>query len=150
MTWLERVRQKNFVPHTRSTDKTDESLESDDHKKLLPYESGTDKTDKSPGEETFVSFGSAGGEGYAFFIEPVQVIVVAYQRFSLDYDLPDGTYTPKQLRQAKLLVKPGMVLRYRLQWPGGVTQPPHQPIAIGDRLRPLRMYLPARSVRKKA
>jgi hypothetical protein len=52
-----------------------------------------------------------------------EVIIVAYQQFSADYDLPDGTYTPDELRRSKLLIKPGMVMRYRLQWPGGTPQP---------------------------
>jgi hypothetical protein len=52
-----------------------------------------------------------------------EVLIVAYQRFWLDYDLPDGTYTPEELRRARLLVKPGPVLRYRLRWPGGRPQP---------------------------
>ena len=73
------------------------------HKNLEPYDSGGAKSDKS--------------------VEPTELIIVAYQRFSLDYDLPDGTYTPQELRQAKLLVKRGPVLRYRLHWPGGRPQP---------------------------
>jgi hypothetical protein len=52
-----------------------------------------------------------------------EVIIVAYQQFSVDYDLPDGTYTPDELRRSKLLINPGMVMRYRLQWPGGTPQP---------------------------
>ena len=59
-----------------------------------------------------------------------EVIIVAYQQFSVDYDLPDGTYTPDELRRSKLLIKPGMVMRYQLQWPDGVPQPPHQDSAL--------------------
>jgi hypothetical protein len=59
-----------------------------------------------------------------------EVIIVAYQQFSVDYDLPDGTYTPDELRRSKLLIKPGMVMRYRLQWPNGIPQPSHQDSAL--------------------
>ena len=52
-----------------------------------------------------------------------EVFTVEYQRCWVDYDLPDGTYTPEALRQAKMLVKQGPVLRYRLHWPGGIPQP---------------------------
>jgi hypothetical protein len=122
MTWLERVRQKNLTPHSRGTAKTDKSGEADP-KNLPPYESGTAKTDKSQDRETLVSFGTPGVDGHQVFTEMSEVIIVAYQRFWLDYDLPDGTYTTKALRQAKMLVKPGPVLRYRLRWPGGIPQP---------------------------
>jgi hypothetical protein len=59
-----------------------------------------------------------------------EVIIVAYQQFSVDYDLPDGTYTPDELRRSKLQIKPGMVMRYRLQWPNGIAQPPHPDSAL--------------------
>jgi hypothetical protein len=101
MTWLERVRQKNLTPHSR----------------------GTDKTAKSQDRETFVSFGTSGVNGHEVFTETREVIIVAYQRFWLDYDLADGTYTPQELKKSRLLVKPGPVLRYRLRWPGGTPQP---------------------------
>lgn len=60
-------------------------------------------------------------------------IIVIYQQFSVDYDLPDGTYTPDELRRSKLLIKPGMVMRYRLQWPNGIAQPPHQDSALREK-----------------
>jgi hypothetical protein len=132
MTWLERVRQKNSLPHGRGTDKTAKREETT-HNKLAPYESGTAKTDKSQNGEAFVSFGTSGVEGREVFAEPIEAIIVAYQRFSLDYDLPDGAYTPKELRKAKVLVKPGPVLRYRLRWPGGITQPMTQHGAMTSR-----------------
>ena len=62
-------------------------------------------------------------------------IIVTYQQFSVDYDLPDGTYTPDELRRSKLLIKPGMVMRYRLQWPGGTPQPIDGGDAQASRLR---------------
>jgi hypothetical protein len=52
-----------------------------------------------------------------------EVMMVTYHRIWFDYDLRDGAYTPTELQQAKLLVKPGAVLRYRLRWPGGTPQP---------------------------
>jgi hypothetical protein len=122
MTWLERVRQKNLAPHTRPTDTTDKS-DGAEQKNLEPYNYGTDKTDKSLGVETSVSFGSPPPMGYEVFAEPVETLLVTYQRFSLDYDLRDGTYTPDELRLATLLVKPGPELRYRLRWPGGTPRP---------------------------
>jgi hypothetical protein len=57
-----------------------------------------------------------------------EIIIVTYQRIWFDYDLRDGSYTPAELQEAKLLVKPGAVLRYRLRWPGGTPQP----IDMGD------------------
>jgi hypothetical protein len=106
MTWLERVRQKNFTPNTLGSDKSDESL----------YGS------------TSVTFGTAATKDGEVFVEapqwqPSATIIVTYQRIWFDYDLRDGTYTPAELQQAKLLVKRGPVLRYRLRWPGGTPQP---------------------------
>jgi hypothetical protein len=57
-----------------------------------------------------------------------EIIMVTYQRIWFDYNLRDGSYTPAELQEAKLLVKPGAVLRYRLRWPGGTPQP----IDVGD------------------
>jgi hypothetical protein len=57
-----------------------------------------------------------------------EIITVTYQRIWFDYDLRDGSYTPAELQEAKLLVKPGAVSRYRLRWPGGRPQP----IEVGD------------------
>jgi hypothetical protein len=122
MTWLERVRQKNFAPHTLGTDKTAKSYEAG-QKNFAPYESATDKTDKRHNEDGCVSFGSPEVVAGKVFTEPVEAIIVAYQRCSLDYGLPDGTYTPGELHRARLLVKPGAVLSYRLRWPGGTPQP---------------------------
>jgi hypothetical protein len=125
MTWLERVRLKNLPPTTLDSDKSAKSY-NEALKNLSPYESGSDKSVKRHDEESSGTFVTTEVVGHEVFMGPVQVIIVAYQRFSLDYDLPDGTYTPKQLRQAELLVKPGLVLRYRLLWPGGATHPSQQ------------------------
>jgi hypothetical protein len=127
MTWLERVRQKNFAPATNGRAKSTKSQEVD-HKNLEAYESGSAKSAKRDDEASSVIFGTAEPVGPEVFVTPSptftrEVIIVAYQRFILDYDLPDGTYTPQELRRAKLLVKPGPVLRYRLHWPGGTPQP---------------------------
>jgi hypothetical protein len=81
-----------------------------DPKSLEPDESGSAKSAKSPSTDT-----SSRAEH--------ESIIVAYQCFWFDYDLRDGTYTPAELQQAKLLVKRGPVLRYRLRWPGGTPQP---------------------------
>jgi hypothetical protein len=44
-----------------------------------------------------------------------EVIHVSYQRIFYDWELPDGTYTPEQLRKANLGVKPwGPVQSYTL------------------------------------
>jgi hypothetical protein len=44
-----------------------------------------------------------------------EVIHVSYQRIFYDWELPDGTYTPEQLRKANLVVKPwGPVQSYTL------------------------------------
>jgi hypothetical protein len=122
MTWLEHVRQKNFAPYTNGSDKSAKSHESD-QKNFAPYKSGSAKSDKSQDEASSVTFGTASPEGLQVFAEVREAIIVAYQRFSLDYDLPDGTYTPEDMQRARLRVTPGPVLRYRLRWPGGSPQP---------------------------
>jgi hypothetical protein len=38
--------------------------------------------------------------------ETPEVIHISYQRIFYDWDLADGTYTPEQLRKAKMIVKP--------------------------------------------
>jgi hypothetical protein len=44
-----------------------------------------------------------------------EIIHVPYQRIFFDWDLADGTYTPEQLRKAKMVVKPwGAVQTYAL------------------------------------
>jgi hypothetical protein len=98
-------------------------------KNLPPDESGRDKSAESQHEDRFVACGTPGVVGREVFGEmarvaaPSEAIIVDYQRFSLGYDLRDGTYTPEELRRVKLLVNPGPVLRYRLRWPGGAPQP---------------------------
>jgi hypothetical protein len=82
-----------------------------------------------------VASGTPKQDGHKVSIEDsppsaTEVIIVAYQQLSVDYDLPDGTYTPDELRRSKLLMKPGMVMRYRLQWPNSIPQPPHQDSAL--------------------
>jgi hypothetical protein len=48
-------------------------------------------------------------------VHPHEVIHVRYQRIYFDWDLPDGTYTPEQLRKAQLVVNPwGGVLMYAM------------------------------------
>ena len=44
-----------------------------------------------------------------------EIIRVSYQRIFYDWDLADGSYSPEQLRKAKLVVKPwGPVQTYTL------------------------------------
>ena len=123
MSWLDRVRQKNFAPYHDDSDKSDKTPEGD-FKNSVACNFSSAKSAKSQHAESSVTFGTAGLVEREVFTEPctpsvVEVFIVAYQRFSIDYDLPDGTYTPLQLRQAKLLVKPGPVLRQTLRWSGG-------------------------------
>jgi hypothetical protein len=131
MTRLERVRQKNFTPDTLGSDKSAKSHE-DDRKNFEPYESGSDISAKSQRQPPSVTFGTDEPIGREVFVEAPQrqpeAIIVAYQRIWFDYDLRDGTYTPADLQHAKLLVKQGPVLRYRLHWPDGTPQP----IDVGD------------------
>jgi hypothetical protein len=115
MKWLERVRQKNFAP-SKDGSAISAKCQEGDLKNLLPYELGSDTSAKSHQEDSSVTLGTPEVVGR-------EVFIVTYQRFWLDYDLRDGTYTPTELQQAKLLVKHGPVLRYRLHWPGGIPQP---------------------------
>jgi hypothetical protein len=46
-------------------------------------------------------------------VEAPELIHISYQRIFYDWDLADGTYTPEQLRKAKMVVKPwGSVQTY--------------------------------------
>jgi hypothetical protein len=50
-------------------------------------------------------------------VDAHEVTHVSYQCIFFDWDLVDGTYTPEQLRKAKVLVKPwGPVQTYALVW----------------------------------
>jgi hypothetical protein len=115
MKWLERVRQKNFAPYNDGGAISAKSQEGD-LKNLQPQGLGNDTRAKSYHEGSSVTFGTPEGVGR-------EVFMVTYQRSWLDCDLRDGTYTPTELQQARLLVKHGPVLRYRLHWPGGTPQP---------------------------
>ena len=88
MAWLERVRQKKYTHDTP----------------------GSDKSAKSGEVATSVTFGTGLGIGPEVFSEPPyttpEVIAVAYQKISYDWAIADGTYTPQQLRKAKVVVKP--------------------------------------------
>jgi hypothetical protein len=132
MTWLERVRHKNFAPYTLGSDKSAKRTEGE-QKNLEHYEAGGAKSDKSLNGPASVTFDTSGTKDSEVFVEAPQqrapeAIIVAYQRIWFDYDLRDGTYTPAELQEAKLLVKRGPVLRYRLRWPGGTPQP----MDVGD------------------
>ena len=127
MTWLERVRHKNFSPDTSASAKSAKSLEGD-HRNLEAYESSSDKSAKSHDGPTSVTFGTPEGlprEVSALLTPtlPCEAITVAHQRIFFDFDVPDGTYTPQELQRAKLVIKRGPVLRYRLHWPGDIPQP---------------------------
>jgi hypothetical protein len=62
--------------------------------------------------------GNAGRGGTPFAALPHGSLRVFYQRFSVDYAVADGEYTPRQLRRTKMVVKPwGPVLAYRLRYP---------------------------------
>ena len=86
---------------------------------------------QSPGEgggENFVTVGISGLVSQADFAEPPlrvppELIIVDYQTYAIDYDVPDGDYTPRELQQASMAVMPGPALQYALRWPGGKTQP---------------------------
>jgi hypothetical protein len=83
--------------------------------------------------------------------EPGDLLEIIYQRIWFDYDLRDGTYTPDELQHARLLVKQGAVLRYRLQWPGGIPQPVDVGDAHASRLRrqPNAVGAPVGAVQRK-
>ena len=128
--WLERLRRKNRHTVETVVTKVPEVEGLDVSKKFVDGREGGDKSAES---STFVTSGTPNSTvpevfSTAVHASPAEVMIVAYQRFSLDYDLPDGTYMPEELSRAKLLVKPGSVLRYRLRWPGGSPQP----IGVGD------------------
>jgi hypothetical protein len=56
-----------------------------------------------------VTFGTPSGEDF-------QNLAVPYQRIWFDWDVPDGEYTPEQLRQAKKRVhRWGGVRRYTIR-----------------------------------
>jgi hypothetical protein len=110
--WIERLHQKKSPYGRNQGDKSAESVGTGVLKNLHTVETIVTEVPK----EASVTFGTV--------VSTVsEVFVVEYQRFWVDYDLPDGTYTPKELRKAKMLVQPGPVLRYRLRWPGGNPQP---------------------------
>jgi hypothetical protein len=115
--WLERLRQKNRYTVETAVTKMPQEEETTASKKFVD---GREAVDKSAESATFVTSGTPDSTGSEVFPTPApsassEVIIVVYQRFSLDYDLPDGTYTPEEMRRAKLLVKPGPLLRYRLR-----------------------------------
>jgi hypothetical protein len=108
MSWLERVRQKNYTPLTYGSDKSAKSAE-EDLKNLILLPHGSDKSDKSREVTTSVTFGTASGEVDEVFSETnhlsSEVVTVAYQKISYDWAIADGVYTPQQLRKAKVVVK---------------------------------------------
>src|SRR5262245_33363749 len=135
MTWLDRVGQKNFTPHALVGAKSARRPDGNP-KNLEAYDFTNAKSDKSLTGFTSGTFGTAGTKGSEVFVEapqrqPPEAIIVAYQRIWFDYDFRDGTYTPAELHQAKLLVKRGPVLRYRLRWLGGTPQPRSESDAVG-------------------
>jgi hypothetical protein len=108
MTWLDRVRRKNFTPYGSGSDKNAKSAEGD-QKNLIPLPHGSDTSAKSHESTTSVTFVTASGEGCEVFAEPLprapEVVRVTYQRIFFDWAIADGTYTPQQLRKAKVVVK---------------------------------------------
>jgi len=61
-----------------------------------------------------------------------EVVTVAYQKISYDWAIADGTYTPQQLRKAKVVVKAwGTEQTYPLTWspstPGDAAEAQHPP-----------------------
>jgi hypothetical protein len=123
--WIERLRHKKS-PYGRNS--RDTSAESGEPTLPKNFIDGRSAGDTSAESRTIVTSGTLSPTVSEGFSTPApsassEVIIVVYQRFSFDYDLPDGSYTPHDLRRATLLVKPGPVWRYRLYWPGGIPQP---------------------------
>jgi hypothetical protein len=116
--WIERLRHKKSPDGRHGSDTSAESCEPTISKNFIAGRRAGDTSADGTSPPTVLEVFSTSGTAL-----PSEVIIVAYQRFSFDYDLPDGSYTPQDLRQAKLLVKPGPVWRYRLYWPGGIPQP---------------------------
>lgn len=109
--WIERLKKS---PYGRNH--SDKSAKSGEKEASKNFPHGRNQGDKSAESATSGTSGT--------MVSTVsEVFAVAYQRFWVDYDLPDGTYTTKELRKAKMLVKQGPMLRYRLRWPGGTAQP---------------------------
>jgi hypothetical protein len=108
MSWLERVRQKNYTPDTHGSDKSAKSAE-EDQKNFIPLPHGSDRSAKSREVTTSVTFAAGLGEGPETFSDlshtPTEVTTVTYQKISYDWAIADGTYTPQQLRKANVVVK---------------------------------------------
>lgn len=123
--WIERLRQKKSPYSPEQGAKSAKSIDQDAPKNSMDYRNEGAKSDKMVASGTFGTPPSAVSEVFAELAQPSvpEVLIVQYQRFSWDYDLPDGTYTPEELRRARIVVKPGPELRYRLRWPGGIPQP---------------------------
>jgi hypothetical protein len=123
--WIERLRQKKSPEGRNGRDERAESGDKTLTKNFVDGIEAGDKSDKSEASVTFGTISSTVPEVLAKTTQPLtsEVMVIEYQRFWRDYDLPDGTYTPQELKQSRLLVKHGPVLRYRLRWPGGRPQP---------------------------
>jgi hypothetical protein len=123
--WIERLRQKKSPYGRNRSDKSAESGGNDLSEKFAGGIEAGAKSDEREASVTFDTIPSTVPEVFAKTTQPLtsEVIVIEYQRFWLDYDLPDGTYTPQELKQSRLLVKRGPVLRYLLWWPGGRPEP---------------------------
>jgi hypothetical protein len=108
-TWLERLRQKNVEDR----------------------DPGSAKSAKIEDEQTSVTCGTESATDLLDFCDPKivqgrrecsaksaksgEVLTVPYQRIWFDYDIPDRTYTPEQLRKARKWVYPwGKVACYLL------------------------------------
>jgi hypothetical protein len=59
-------------------------------------------------------------------VEAPELIRVSYQRIFYDWDLADGTYTPEQLRKARVVVRPWGPLRQYTLKPWALRQPTAQ------------------------